>query len=158
MGLLDQVVDDRLVQTVVGNLQIDRDIEAFALVVLAEADTGMDLGIGADGGSRLAADQAKRAEVAGGVTGGEQLFGVGARAAVAAHFLGRGQVHVDLAVVGGGAAVGTTAAGCRCVGLVENVHEGAPYGGGSLEIVCPACRASAPTRWIRREAEVEEGS
>src|SRR5690606_5291961 len=74
----------------------------------------------------LPGDEFHRAEEAGGIAGGKELFGIGALAARAAHFPGRREPDIDLAVIGRRMAV-LAAAGGRGVGCVENFHAGSPW-------------------------------
>ncbi len=69
----------------------------------------------------LARDKFQGTEEAGGIAGGEKLFGIGAGRTVATELLGNGQRHVQDAVIGNGAA--GAAAGGRGLGRIENRHD-----------------------------------
>ncbi len=101
-------------------------LKPIAARVLAEADAGGDFRVRADRGSGLTGDQTQGAEVAGGVAGGEELFGIGPVAALAAHLGRDGQADVDLAVVGGGAAFVAAASRSCGVGAVQDFHQVTP--------------------------------
>src|SRR5690606_29530248 len=81
-----------------------------------------DRGIGGQGDLLPAGDELQRAEEAGRVARREQLFGIGAVAAVAAQLARGGQADVQYAVGGGGPAF--AAAGGGGGGGVEDLFDG----------------------------------
>lgn len=106
VGLLDELAAGGGVHGV-GQLDAEGDGEREALALLADADLGGDGGL-AHIDLGVPADQAEGAGETGGVTGGEELLGVGALA-VAAHLGRQGELEVEPAVGGDGtplAAVG----------------------------------------------------
>ena len=117
VGLLDELAAGLRVHRV-GQLDAKGDLEAEALALLAYADLGGDGGV-TDVHLGLAADETEGAAETGGVTGGEQLLRVGALP-VAAQLHRRGQLQVDLAVVGDGATIAAVGGGGDCG--VERVH------------------------------------
>src|SRR5690606_28367472 len=108
----------------------ERGLDAEAGRDLADADLAGDAGGRRQRDLLLAGHELQRAQEAGRVAGGEQLFGIGAWAAGAAQLARRGQLHVEDAVVGAGAAV--TAPGGGSGGGVEDLLDGhgvTPVGG-----------------------------
>ncbi|MNU98215.1 hypothetical protein D3C71_883190 [compost metagenome] len=105
------------------NICLQRHFDAETAAIFARADT--------DGcrHSRvfrnlylfLAGDKFQRAQEAGGITGCEKLFRIGATGAIAAQFLRNGQRNVENAVFRLGVAGAAT--GGRCFGRVENGHD-----------------------------------
>lgn len=88
-----------------GQRDVEDDAEAeVVLRVFAEADVGVNGKALRHGDFFVAGDEAHRADEAGGVARGKELFGVGA-GAVAAQFFRWGEFDVQFAVVSFGSAV-----------------------------------------------------
>src|SRR5690606_7919018 len=100
--------------------------EALAIVALSEADIGRDGCFSRKFYPRLSGGKAHGAQKAGGIAGGEKLLGIGALAARSAHFPRRGEVHIDLAVIGFRVSVLAATAAGGCVSGVKNFHDAFP--------------------------------
>ncbi len=105
-----------------GNVDLERDFDAEtgAVFARADADRCRHSRVFRNLYLLLASDVLERAQEAGGITGCEQLFRVGAASAIAAEFLRYGQRDVENAVFRLGVAGAAT--GCRCFGRVQDWH------------------------------------
>ena len=101
-----------------GHHQFDRQRET-ALVIGPDAHRGVDAG-SLQGDLLLPGDMDQRVLEAGGIAAGEQLLGVGARAATASQTFGQAQLQIQRAIVGGH--VAAAAADGRGMGFIEDVH------------------------------------
>src|SRR4051795_4215073 len=128
VGLFHQRLRRRLLDARERYLHLDVETEA-ALRARADAHGGGDSRVVRDLGPALRGHELHGAEEAGGIAGGEQLFGIIATAATAAQLLGRGEIDGEGAVLGGGAAVTAAgSAGGRAI-LYVNGH-------GSSRVAC----------------------
>src|SRR5690606_32754077 len=105
--------------------EADLEPEPFAIVALAEADLGGNGGLVGQLDLVLSGDEFHGAQEAGGIAGGKELFGVGARPARAAHLPGGRKPDIDLAVIGLRMPI-LAAAGGGGAGGIENFHDRSP--------------------------------
>ena len=106
-------------------VDVQFDLQAEAAGNLADADLAGYRGVGGKGLLALAGNELQGSDEAGGVAGGEQLFRVGGRAALAAQFARSAEFHIEHAVRGYRTAVTASGGGCGCgVESLDGLHEG----------------------------------